>query len=117
MEIEDKLLIIETYRNSNEYKGFQIIDITENLTKEKVEELVKNWNNNKERDTNLEVQTNPLLISLCKDIQASVTRETFLNRLQDICNNISEYSRELSFESSELRDLLDDDKNEASNLL
>lgn len=105
-EIKDKLLTIYFDRKTEKYDSFNIVSLTEKLTRERLEELAHNWNNNPNNKTTVKIYDDKLLIALCADVYYTKRFNAFIEDIKDLYENIHDISRSLSYEAEELQEFL-----------
>lgn len=105
-EKNDKLLTIYFDRKTEEYDSFNVITLTDKLTRERLEELAQNWNNNPNNKTTVKIYDDKLLIALCDDVYYTKRFNAFIEDMRDLYENMHDISRSLSYEAEELQDYL-----------
>lgn len=102
----EKVLIIYANKETNEYDRFEIYELNQNITKEKIVTVLGEYNVNDKNKTVGKIYEDKLLIDLCSDVYGTRRFNGFIDEMRDICKDLEDAARRFSYEAEELQDYL-----------
>ena len=83
-----KALVIHTDKVTGEYERFEVYPLNENLTMEKVQEALENWNKSESQKTKAILCNDELVVEAFEDCQTSKRNDFIIENLRGVVRDI-----------------------------